>query len=160
MPSFLIEGGYPLCGSIRPIGNKNAALPMLAACLLTDQPVTLHNLPDIGDVRTLLQILEGMGVSVQQQGTTVTLCARGLRETAPDPHLFAQIRGSLTLMGPLLGRYGRFAVDTAAGGDDIGRRRIDTHLQVFAALGAQLHHNGKFELSAPGRLLGSDILLD
>ncbi len=160
MPSFLIEGGHPLCGSIRPIGNKNAALPMLAACLLTDEPVTLHNVPDIGDVRTLLQILQGMGVGVEQSGTTVKLCARGLRTTSPDPHLFGQIRGSLTLMGSLLGRHGRFAVDTAAGGDDIGRRRIDTHLQVFDALGAQLHHNGKFELSAGARLQGADILLD
>jgi UDP-N-acetylglucosamine 1-carboxyvinyltransferase len=160
MPSFVIEGGHPLHGSIRPIGNKNAALPMLGACLLTDEPVTLHNLPEIGDVRTLLQILRGMGVAVEQNGTTVTLCARGLRDTAPDPHLFGQIRGSLTLMGPLLGRHGRFVVDTAAGGDDIGRRRVDTHLQVFDALGAQLHHNGKFELSAGGRLQGADILLD
>jgi UDP-N-acetylglucosamine 1-carboxyvinyltransferase len=160
MPSFVIEGGHPLRGSIRPIGNKNAALPMLAACLLTDEPVTLHNVPEIGDVRTLLQILRNMGVAMEQNGTSFTLCARCLRETSPDPHLFGQIRGSLTLMGPLLGRYGRFAVDTAAGGDDIGRRRIDTHLQVFDALGAQLHHNGKFELSAGGRLQGADILLD
>ena len=160
MPSFLIEGGHPLRGSIRPIGNKNAALPMLAACLLTDEPITLHNLPDIGDVRTLLQMLQAMGVSVEQTDSAVTLCARGLRDPSPDPRLFAQIRGSLTLMGPLLGRYGHFAMDTAAGGDDIGRRRIDTHLQVFDALGAQLHHNGKFELSAPGRLQGCDILLD
>lgn len=160
MPSFLIEGGHPLRGSIRPIGNKNAALPMLAACLLTDEPVTLHNVPDIGDVRTLLQILGEMGVGIEQKGTSVTLCARGLSRTSPDPHLFSQIRGSLTLMGPLLGRYGRFAVETTAGGDDIGRRRIDTHLQVFGALGAQLNHNGKFELSAGQRLQGSDILLD
>jgi UDP-N-acetylglucosamine 1-carboxyvinyltransferase len=160
MPSFLIEGGQPLRGSIRPIGNKNAALPMLAACLLTDEPVTLHNLPQIGDVRTLLQILAGMGVSITQHDTSVTLCARGVATTSPDPHLFGQIRGSLTLMGPLLSRHGHFAVNTAAGGDDIGRRRIDTHLQVFNALGAQLRHNGKFELSAGRRLHGRDILLD
>jgi UDP-N-acetylglucosamine 1-carboxyvinyltransferase len=160
MPSFLIEGGQPLRGSIRPIGNKNAALPMLAACLLTDEPVTLHNLPQIGDVRTLLQILGGMGVAITQHGTSVTLCARGVATTAPDPHLFGQIRGSLTLMGPLLSRHGHFAVNTTAGGDDIGRRRIDTHLQVFSAMGAQLRHNGKFELNAGARLRGRDILLD
>jgi UDP-N-acetylglucosamine 1-carboxyvinyltransferase len=160
MPSFLIEGGHPLRGSIRPIGNKNAALPMLAACLLTDEPVTLHNLPQIGDVRTLLQILQGMGVAITYRGSSVTLCARGVASTSPDPHLFGQIRGSLTLMGPLLARHGHFSVQTAAGGDDIGRRRIDTHLQVFDALGAQLRHNGKFELSASRRLRGRDILLD
>ncbi len=160
MPSFIIEGGRPLHGSIRPIGNKNAALPMLAACLLTDEPITLHNLPEIGDVQTLLQILAGMGVSIERHAGSVTLCARTISSTAPDPHLFSQIRGSLTLMGPLLSRHGHFAVDTAAGGDDIGRRRIDTHLQVFDALGAQLRHNGKFELHAGGRLQGRDILLD
>jgi UDP-N-acetylglucosamine 1-carboxyvinyltransferase len=90
----------------------------------------------------------------------VTLCARGVSTTSPDPYLFGQIRGSLTLMGPLLGRHSHFAVNTSAGGDDIGRRRIDTHLQVFSALGAQLRHNGKFELSAGHRLRGRDILLD
>ena len=90
----------------------------------------------------------------------MTLCAAKVNAATPDPRLFAQIRGSLTLMGPLLARYGHFAVETAAGGDDIGRRRIDTHLQVFHALGAQLKHNGKFELHAPGRLTGKDILLD
>jgi len=160
MTSFLIEGGHPLRGSIRPIGNKNAALPMLAACLLTDQPITLHNLPAIGDVATMLRILGDMGVAIEQHGSSVTLCAAGLSRTSPDPRLFGQIRGSLTLMGPLLGRHGHFAVDTAAGGDDIGRRRIDTHLQVFDALGAHLHHNGKFELEVKGRLRGQDVLLD
>lgn len=160
MTSFIIEGGHALRGSIRPIGNKNAALPMLAACLLTEEPITLHNLPQIGDVRTMLRILQGMGVTVQQEGASVTLCARQVGTTAPDPTLFGQIRGSLTLMGAMLGRYGHFVVDTAAGGDDIGRRRIDTHLQVFAALGATLKHNGQFELSAAQRLRGCDILLD
>ncbi|MBW7881286.1 MAG: UDP-N-acetylglucosamine 1-carboxyvinyltransferase [Caldilineaceae bacterium] len=160
MSSFIIEGGHPLNGSIRPIGNKNAALPMLAACLLTDEPVTLHNLPMIGDVRTMMEILAGMGVTIEQNGSSFTLCASRVTGAAPDPHLFGQIRGSLTLMGPLLARYGRFQVDTAAGGDDIGRRRIDTHLQVLGALGAQLVHNGTFELRAAGRLCGCDVLLD
>ncbi|HRW47641.1 MAG TPA: UDP-N-acetylglucosamine 1-carboxyvinyltransferase [Caldilinea sp.] len=160
MASFVIEGGRPLRGAIRPIGNKNAALPMLAACLLTDEPVTLHNLPRIGDVHTLLRILDGMGVDITESGGSVTLCARGLRTAAPDPDLFSQIRGSLTLMGPLLARHGHFQVKTSAGGDDIGRRRIDTHLQVLTALGGTLLHNGKFELRAAGRLCGTDILLD
>ena len=160
MASFVIEGGRPLQGAIRPTGNKNAALPMLAASLLTEEPVTLHNLPRIGDVETMLRILSGLGVEVQDHGSTVTLCAREVCAAEPDPRLFAQIRGSLTLMGPLLARFGYFQVDTAAGGDDIGRRRIDTHLQVLTALGGSLRHNGKFELRAPGRLRGSDLLLD
>lgn len=160
MTSFVIEGGHPLSGAIRPIGNKNAALPMLAACLLTDAPVTLHNLPRIGDVHTMMRILRGMGVEIQEQDNTVTLCARSVRTAAPDAALFAQIRGSLTMMGPLLARFGHFCVQTSAGGDDIGRRRIDTHLQVLTALGARLEQNGKFELRTDRRLRGCDILLD
>ena len=160
MASFIIDGGRPLRGAIRPIGNKNAALPMLAACLLTDEPVTLHNLPRIGDVHTMIRILGEMGVEIQEQGASITLCARQLRTAAPDPALFSQIRGSLTLMGPLLARFGHFQVKTSAGGDDIGRRRIDTHLQVLTSMGAELIHNGKFELRSEGRLHGRDILLD
>jgi UDP-N-acetylglucosamine 1-carboxyvinyltransferase len=127
---------------------------------LTDEPVTLHNLPRIGDVNTMLRILGEIGVEISEMGGMVTLCARNVRAASPDPVLFSQIRGSLTLMGPLLARFGYFQVKTAAGGDDIGRRRIDTHLQVLTALGARLEHNGKFELRAEGRLHGSDILLD
>jgi UDP-N-acetylglucosamine 1-carboxyvinyltransferase len=159
MTKFLIEGGHPLNGTIRPIGNKNAALPLLAACLLTDEPVTLHNLPGIGDVSTMLQILAGLGVEVQHKDDSVTLRARDVRST-PDAQLFSQIRGSLTLMGPLLGRMGHFGVHNQAGGDDIGRRRIDTHLQVFEAMGAGFESNGKFELRTDGRLAGRDIILD
>lgn len=160
MTSFLIEGGHPLRGSIRPVGNKNAALPLLSACLLTDQPVTLHNMPDIGDVVTMIRILEQMGVEVTRSGQSVTLCARAVHSTQPDAALFGQIRGSLTIMGPLVARFGHFSVNTSAGGDDIGRRRIDTHLHVLEGLGARLEHNGKFVLSSPGRLTGADILLD
>ncbi len=160
MASFVIEGGNPIRGTIRPIGNKNAALPLLSACLLTDEPVTLHNLPMIGDVKTLLKILGQLGVEIDLQGNSVKLCARNVRTAAPDAKLFSQIRGGLTLMGPLLARHGHFVVNTAAGGDDIGRRRIDTHLQVFEAMGATLKSNGKFELRSQGRLQGHDILMD
>lgn len=160
MYSFVIEGGYPLQGTIQPIGNKNAAMPLLEACLLTDEPVTLHNVPQIGDVNTVLQLLTGLGVQVERQGDSITLCAKNVNSTTPDAHLFSQIRGSLTLMGPLLARHQHFRVQRAAGGDDIGRRRIDTHLQVFEALGARFSSNGKFELHADKRLQGKDILLD
>jgi UDP-N-acetylglucosamine 1-carboxyvinyltransferase len=160
MTSFVIEGGHPIQGTIRPIGNKNAALPMLSACLLTDDPITLHNVPQIEDVHTMLKLLEGLGVSVQQQANRVTLCARDADSTTPDPDLFAQIRGSLTVMGPLLTRYHHFGVQASAGGDSIGRRRIDTHLQVFEEMGAQFNSNGKFELRTDRRLQGREILLD
>ena len=160
MTSFIIEGGHPLEGSIRPTGNKNAALPLVAVCLLTDEPIILHNLPAIGDVATMLQILADLGVEIEHEGDTVTLNARNIHSIEPDVHLFSQIRGSLTLMGPLLARHGHFSVDTAVGGDDIGRRRIDTHIQVLEALGGKLVRNGKFELRVEGRLHGCDILLD
>lgn len=160
MSSFIIEGGHPLQGTVKPIGNKNAALPLMAACLLTDDPITLHNVPQIGDVFTLFRILERLGVEYDESGTSITLCARNLSRTTPDSQLFSQMRGSLTLMGPLLARHGHFAVESSAGGDDIGRRRIDTHLHVFDGLGARLVHNGQFELRSSGRLQGRDILLD
>lgn len=160
MTSFVIEGGYPLNGTVQPIGNKNAALPLLAACLLTGEAITLHNVPDIGDVNTMLAILGQLGVEIERRGSTITLCAHNVNRTDPPAQLFAQIRGSLTLMGPLLARFQHFSVNTAAGGDDIGRRRIDTHLQVLEGLGARREINGKFALNATGRLRGADILLD
>ena len=120
MSSFVIEGGYPLNGTVQPIGNKNAALPLLAACLLTDETLTLHNVPEIGDVHTMLAILAQLGVEIDHRGSTVILCARNVNSTDPNAQLFAQIRGSLTLMGPLLARHQHFSVRTAAGGDDQG----------------------------------------
>jgi UDP-N-acetylglucosamine 1-carboxyvinyltransferase len=160
MSSYIIEGGSPIQGTVAPSGNKNAAMPMAEACLLTDEPITLHNMPQIGDVDAVLEILAGLGVDVQRNGSSVTLCAANLRSTEPNPRLFAQIRGSLTLMGPLLTRHGHFAVPATAGGDDIGRRRIDTHLQIFSNLGVEMVHNGRFEMKTNGRLHGKDILLD
>ncbi len=160
MSSYVIEGGSPIQGTVAPSGNKNAAMPLAEACLLTDEPITLRNMPQIGDMDAVLEILVGLGVDVQRNGSTVTLCAAGLRSTEPNPRLFAQIRGSLTLMGPLLTRHGHFAVPATAGGDDIGRRRIDTHLHIFNSLGVEMVHNGRFEMKTNGRLRGKDILLD
>jgi len=160
MSSYIIEGGLPIQGTVTPSGNKNAAMPMAAACLLTDEPVVLHNMPQIGDVETVLEILAGLGVDVERAGATITLCAANLHSTRPDPHLFARIRGSLTLMGPLLARRGHFAVPATAGGDDIGRRRIDSHIHIFNSLGVEMLHNGRFEMRVSGRLQGQDILLD
>lgn len=160
MSHFAIEGGHRLAGTVAPSGNKNAAMPLAEACLLTDDPIILHNMPEIGDVETVLELLRGLGVDVERNGSTVTLCARNLHSSEPDSRSFSQIRGSLTLMGPLLARSGHFAVQTTAGGDDIGRRRIDTHLHVFRSLGAQFERNDRFQLDAPNGLRGKDILLD
>ena len=159
MERFVIQGGIPLNGTIVPSGNKNAALPILAATLLTDKPVTLHNLPLIGDVQTMISLLEDLGAHVSRHGNhSITITAKNLRSTAPDPELFGQIRGSLTLMGPLLGRAGRVEL-ALPGGDRIGRRRIDTHLLALGALGAKVKHNDCFEIQAE-TLHGADIWLD
>jgi len=106
MEKFIIEGNRPLSGDVTPAGNKNAALPILAAILLTEAEVRLHNVPQIGDVGTMLQILTEFGVSVRREGTTLHLCAGGARFAPPRTELFQQIRGSMLLAGPMLGRFG------------------------------------------------------
>ena len=159
MERLVIEGGFPLSGDVTPAGNKNAALPILAATLLTGCDVTLHNVPRIGDVGTMLQLLTGMGVSVQDEGSTLRLCAGDARLPQFSPETFQQIRGSMLLAGPLLGRFGR-AVLPLPGGDRIGRRRVDTHLLALEALGTEIEYNNyDFTMRAPN-LRGADILLD
>lgn len=161
METFVIEGGHPLTGDVTPAGNKNAALPLLAAVLLTESEVVLHNVPRIGDVGTMLQLLRDMGVRVDQQGTTVRLCAEKATTGHMRQELFTQIRGSMLLAGPLLGRFGK-AVLPIPGGDRIGRRRVDTHIMALEALGADCEFNNKdFTMKTRnGGLSGADILLD
>src|SRR6185369_1297391 len=126
MERFVVEGGRRLDGTIRPGGNKNAALPILAACLLTDEAITLRNLPDIQDVRVMLEILEGLGASVERlERNVVRVHAKGECGTTPDPALSKKIRASILLAGPLLARVGS-AFIAKPGGDAIGRRRVDT----------------------------------
>jgi UDP-N-acetylglucosamine 1-carboxyvinyltransferase len=156
---FVIQGGIPLSGTVIPSGNKNAALPILAATLLTDKPVTVHNLPNIGDVQTMLSLLEDLGATVQRHDNhSATVHAADICSTCPDPRLFSQIRGSLTLMGSMLARAGHIQI-TLPGGDRIGRRRIDTHLLALGALGAEVRQNDRFEMQAPA-LRGAKIWLD
>ena len=158
--AFIIEGQAPLQGVVTPSGNKNAAFPLIAAALLTDQPLILHNLPNIGDVRTMLNIVEDLGVEVTRHDPhNVTLRAGALRKTTPDPARFAKIRGALVLMGSLLAREGEVRL-CQPGGDQIGRRRVDTHIMALQALGARFDtSNTDFVLTAP-ELRGHDILLD
>ncbi len=159
MEAFLIEGKAPLNGVVTPSGNKNAAFPLIAAALLTDEPVTLHNLPDIGDVRTMINIVEELGVEVTWHDShSITLRAGALRSTQPNPARFAKMRGALVLMGPLLAREGQVRL-AQPGGDQIGRRRIDTHVMALEALGARFAYDGDFILTA-STLHGQDILLD
>jgi UDP-N-acetylglucosamine 1-carboxyvinyltransferase len=159
MEKFIIEGKRPLKGTVVPSGNKNAAFPLISAALLTDEPVTLHNLPNIGDVRTMLSIVEDLGIEVTRHDAhTATLRAGTIRKTIPNPALFGEIRGALLLMGSMLAREGRVDLPQP-GGDQIGRRRIDTHLLALRQLSAQVTYNDTLSLTAD-RLRGADILLD
>lgn len=160
MERFVVEGGHRLSGSIRPSGNKNAALPILAACLLTEEPVTLRNLPDIRDVRIMLEIIEGLGASVERlEQNVVRIHAKGECDSVPDLQLSKKVRGSILFAGPLLARCGR-AVISKPGGDAIGRRRVDTHLIALEALGAQIVvDETSYSMSSRG-LTGSKMFLD
>src|SRR5579862_8834167 len=160
MDSFVIEGGAPLTGTVIPAGNKNGALALIAASVLTDAEVRLGNVPRIRDVDAMLQIIAGLGASVTWIGENeVTLCARGLDMTAVDASLGEQIRASFLLAGPLLARFGR-AEMPPPGGDFIGRRRLDPHLDAFEALGAVCEYDGAYVLHAPSGLRPSDVFMD
>jgi UDP-N-acetylglucosamine 1-carboxyvinyltransferase len=157
---FIVEGGRRLEGSIRPGGNKNAALPILAACLLTDEPVILRNLPDIQDVRVMLQILEGIGASVEKLEQNVfRITAKGDISCEPDVELSKKIRASILLAGPLLARCGQVSV-AKPGGDAIGRRRVDTHLLALEALGAQIEVSAHEYRMAAQTLKAKKMFLD
>ena len=160
MDHFVIEGGHRLRGSIAPVGNKNAALPLLAAALLTDQPLTLRNIPDIGDVRIKMELLRRMGVAVEEDGAgSVRLEARGVGATEPDLSLSQRIRTAPLLAGPLLARRGHVSF-ARPGGDRIGRRRLDTHFLALEALGAHLEVEDDCYTLHADRLRGADIFLD
>lgn len=160
MDRFIIEGGHRLSGSIRPAGNKNAALPLLAATLLTDAPITLRNMPEIGDVVTKRALLGGLGVQISTVGDHAwQFHTPLLQETDPDPALARRIRTSILLAGPLLARRGHVRLPRP-GGDAIGRRRLDTHFQALRALGATVEITPtEYVLSCRG-LHGTDIFLD
>jgi len=156
---FIIEGGIPLKGEVTPSGNKNAALPILAATLLTSEPVILHNLPDIRDVRDMRQLVASLGVTMEDLGNNSwRITARAVRPADLDPDLCARIRASILLAGPMLARCCEVHLPPP-GGDVIGRRRVDTHLLALKALGAQIHYRRAFDFKAK-RLKGANILLD
>ncbi len=161
MESFEIIGGQPLNGTVRPAGNKNAALPMLAASLLGSSPTTLTNVPDIGDVRTMLRLITSLGGEVTRNADdSITIDPANAAPTALDPTLCAKIRASLLLAGPMLARFGEVTIPPP-GGDTIGRRRNDPHWHAFDALGATLAESGHdHHLDSQGGLTGADILLD
>ena len=159
MARLVIRGGRKIGGAFRPLGNKNAALPMLAACVLTDEPVVLDNVPRILDVENMLKLLADLGVAVARKGHSVELCARGLEKTELDRALCAKVRGSILLAGPLPARRGS-ATLYAPGGDVIGRRRLDTHFEGLGALGIGLAWTGDAFRLRRRKFRGAEILLD
>lgn len=159
MEKFIIEGGRKLEGEVTPSGNKNSALPILAACLLTDEEITLHNVPDITDVATMQSLLLSLGVKVERiRDHTWKIHARQVCPADLDPDLTRKIRASILLAGPMVARSGELTLPPP-GGDVIGRRRVDTHLLALKKLGASIHYDRSFQFSAQG-LKGADILLD
>ena len=149
MEKFIIQGGVPLSGEIVPAGNKNAALPILAACLLTDREVVVRNVPRIRDVQSMLGLLERLGVKVDWMGENeLRLQADEVSGPEVDEELADRIRASFLIAGPLLARFGEVRMPPP-GGDTIGRRRLDAHLDAFRDLGARIDGDVWIELSAP-----------
>src|SRR5947209_15791148 len=161
MEKFVIEGGAPLSGTVVPAGNKNAALPILAACVLTEDEVVLRNVPRIRDVEAMLQLLRDLGVQVDWRGANeVVLCAAGVERTAVDREQAGFIRASFLVAGPLLARFGN-ALMPPPGGDVIGRRRLDPHVDAFSALGAGFDFGSDISITAPtGGLRAGDVFMD
>src|SRR5436305_3288683 len=158
-PSFSVTGGRPLKGTIRPAGNKNAALPILAATLLVEGPCRIDNVPHIRDVETMLELLSHLGAAVAWTGpNSVDVDAARAEPRELDPALGARIRASILLAGPMLARFGRVSLPPP-GGDVIGRRRVDTHFLALERLGAAFELEDSFHLSTPG-LRGADVFLD
>ncbi len=156
---FVVEGGQRLSGTIRPAGNKNAALPIVAAALITDQPVNLENVPRIRDIETLVELIRTTGATCDWTGpNALRIHAREIRAGELDPVMCARIRASILLAAPLLARCGDVTL-SPPGGDVIGRRRLDTHFHVLQALGADYELGDRFRFWTK-ELIGADVFLD
>jgi UDP-N-acetylglucosamine 1-carboxyvinyltransferase len=157
--SYVVEGGHKLSGTIEPSGNKNAALPIIAATLLTDLPVRLSNVPRIRDTETLVELIRSVGATATWTGKNdLSVHAKEVRSANLDPELCARIRASILLAGPMLARCGTVELPPP-GGDVIGRRRIDTHLLALEQLGAKIAVDRSYRFTA-ARLSGADVFLD
>jgi UDP-N-acetylglucosamine 1-carboxyvinyltransferase len=160
MDKLVIEGGYPLSGTVVPAGNKNAALPILAASLLTDEELVIENVPRIRDVEAMLALLEDLGVSVMWHGGhELVLRADAIEGHTVNAELASRIRASFLLAGPLLARVGE-AYMPSPGGDSIGRRRLDPHLDALRALGARIELERGYAMDAPRGLRACDFFMD
>ena len=157
--TFVIEGGRPLNGRVKAAGNKNAALPILAATVLAAEPVVLANVPRIRDVDTMCDLLRDIGADVDWTGANeLRVDAAGVQRYELDEELCRRIRASILLAGPLLARFGR-AVVPPPGGDVIGRRRVDTHIHALAELGVEISVDGRYDMRTSG-LVGKHVFLD
>src|ERR671930_251985 len=161
MEKFVIDGGVPLRGSVTPAGNKNGALPILAASVLTTEEIVVRNVPRIRDVEAMLEVLRGLGASADwRDDNELVICAAGVdRDAHVEREHAERIRASFLLAGPLLARFGR-ADMPPPGGDVIGRRRLDPHLDAFRALGAEVHLDRSYLLAAPEGLHACDFFMD
>ncbi|MBU8913883.1 MAG: UDP-N-acetylglucosamine 1-carboxyvinyltransferase [Spirochaetales bacterium] len=160
MNQYIIDGSFPIRGRVRASGNKNAALPCIAAALLTDETIVLKNIPDIEDVHVMFEVLESLGATVKKEKTrgSYRISATDITSSELPPALAKKIRASILFAGPLLARTGKIQM-SPPGGDVIGRRRLDTHFLALSALGAQVEVDGVFTLSA-NKLVGVEIFLD
>ncbi len=160
MESFCIEGGIPLRGEITPSGNKNAALPLLCAAILTDEPVILHNVPMIRDVLAMRKLIESLGVTFEEiDQHTWKIEAKNVEPSNLDPDLCRGVRASILLAGPMCRRCGGLVLPPP-GGDVIGRRRVDTHILALVKLGANAFYDRQYHFEAKERLKGCNILMD
>ena len=159
MTKYIIEGGKPLSGSVRPSGNKNEALPALMACLITDEPITFKRVPRIKDVETVCEILADLGVEVSWNGDEeLKLHAKTINHSSPSKEKCAHVRAAILLLGPLLARVGKITLPPP-GGDVIGARRMDTHFEGVTALGAKLKFEGDI-IGEVKKVVGAEILMD
>lgn len=159
MPRYVIKGRSPIGGRVRASGNKNAALPCIAATLLTDQPVILKNIPDIEDVHVMIGILKDIGARVDRRGPDEwEICCASVKGSEIPDEAATKVRASILFAGPMLGRTGRVVL-APPGGDVIGRRRLDTHFLALEELGAAVELNHRFVITA-GKLTGADMFLD
>lgn len=159
MYEYVIEGGYPIQGTVTASGNKNAALPCLAATLLTSEPVILHNIPEIQDTNVMIEILKSLGAKVEKiSKNNWKIQCENIKNVMLPKEMTKKVRGSIVFAGPLLGRTGKCEM-MPPGGDVIGRRRVDTHFLALEQLGANINVNGHFSFNA-NKLVGADIFLD
>jgi UDP-N-acetylglucosamine 1-carboxyvinyltransferase len=160
MEKFIIEGGSRLDGDVTVSGNKNEALPVIAACLLTDEPVILRNVPRIGDVHNMLDILQHLGVQVRElDRNDLEICCREISGAQPDERKCATLRAAILLAGPLITQFNSVQLPPP-GGDVIGRRRLDTHFTAFKRLGVEVTVRDKHYFLTKSELIGNDIFLE